>query len=258
MTAMIMGLRDGWSEKLVLLGTLMVYGVIIMLYAGVMRMIPPADIAPLGLTQSQMIWYIATTEFILFAAPSWGFKDIQNEINTEQVHLDIIRPFSPALLRIAFWYGEAIVRFCVLFPFYILTATYFAEAFEPSLLDLLGIIACAPLSLFMALVMYYAVGTSCLWVVQSEPAYWVVHKGIFLLGAMIWPIVFYPDWLGAISWFTPFPAILAVCGKWVLGSSALELGAAFAHQVVWAVLILYALMKFERIVLRRIQGEGAA
>lgn len=256
-TAATFGFKQIFADKAVLLMSFAVYILIMVLFGGLMNMIPMDDIGPLGLTSAKMIWYMGTTELVLFTAVSWNFKDLQHSIKTEQIHLSLLRPFSSALVQVSMWCGESFARFCVYFPLYYVFITLFAGSFDQSAWHATGMMLSMPLGIFMLLCGNYFVGASCLWLAQSEIAFFIWQKMIFVLGAMFWPLIFYPDWVKPIIWATPFPAMLAASGNWTLSYGMWERTLIVGHQFVWGCLFFYLLLLYDRRVLRRIQkGEG--
>lgn len=253
-----MGFKQALVQPLLIFGSFLTYGVIMLLYAGIIRMIPEADLARFGFGHDEMIWYLGTTEFVLFAVPSWLFKELQNDITGGQLHLAMLRPVSNAVIKMAVWLGEGAVRVLAFFPFYFLLMFYLTGGkVVLSLPHLLGLAASIPLSALIAVAGWYVIGSSCLWFVQAEPAAWVWQKAIFLFGAMLWPMAFYPLWLQIICWATPFPAILAIAGRWTLEADAWLYVAAFAHQIFWAGAMIGLALLLERKVLRHLQETGA-
>lgn len=239
-----------WGDTL---GSYLIYIPIVVLYSGVLKQIPMADIAPHGLTHAQMIWYLATTEYLLFTISSWGFKDFQNEYKSGEIQLALLRPYPDSFLRLSMWAGTSVFRGLLLFPVYVGSAFLCAGSIEMSFLHFLGLLASMPMAIFIMQIGIYFVGASCLWFVQSEPAYWLWQKSNFLLGAMLWPMLIYPDWAQSIMWFLPFSSLLAFAGEWTLDLSPLRYAAHFAHQALWAVLFFFALRKLDNAIIHHLQ-----
>lgn len=252
-----MGFKNILADKILLLGSSLVYCALMLLYAGVIRLIPSDTLAPFGYTHEQMIWYIGTAEYIVFSGTEWWFKELQNDINTSQIHLSLLRPVSNTLLRVATWFGEGMARSIMLFPVYFLIMIVLTEGNTPSVSAILGIVASLPLATVMLACGAYLVGGSCLWFIQSEPAFWIWQKAIFLLGAMMWPMSFYPEWAQIAMWFTPFPGILANGANWVLDNGPASYALSAMHQTLWAVAFAFLLKRFDAKILRHMQTTGA-
>ncbi|HEX7166242.1 MAG TPA: ABC-2 family transporter protein [Acidimicrobiales bacterium] len=87
--------------------------------------------------------------------------------------------------------------------------------------------------------------------IVSLTTFWVLsymgtsQLAMILIGffsGMFVPITLFPDWLGTIARWTPYPAMLQLPIEVLLGkaTSASELAALFAAQVAWAVVLLAA------------------
>lgn len=254
--AMSLGIKQAMATKIDLLGSAIIYFTIMVVWSGIMKMIPLTDIAKYNWTHSDLIWYLCATEYVLFAVQSWGFKEVQSDHISELIHLSLLRPYPDSLLRISMWGGESVVRSLVMLPVFIGCGYFFAGPLPVSWLNIVGLMLGMPCSSVMLLIAVYAVGSSCLWFLQSEPAFWIWQKCVFLFGAMIWPMAFYPEAMQTIMWFTPFPGILANAGDWILGQGMFAAFAHFVHQLFWVLIFLFALGKLDRLVLKHIQKGG--
>jgi len=250
------GFREVLADKVGLMATIMIYVGVVTIFGGVVNLVSPTDLVPFALTRAQMIWYLGTTEYILFVYASWAYKELQNEFQSGQIYLSLVRPFPDSIVRISTWSGGALARFLALLPAYMLIMYILSGSIEMNLAHFLGFLLCVPLAVLMMLCTVYAVGASCLWFIQSEPAWWICQKCMFLLGAILWPFAFYPVWLKTLAWATPFPSMLAITGQWALNGDLLSYALAFGHQVLWAVLFLFGMRRFDRHMLRHIQREG--
>lgn len=254
-----MGFRRSLANKALIFGSFVTYTVLMIIYSGVIRMFPEAQVEAYGFTYQKLIWYLATGELMVFLGSSWAYRELQDDVQEGRMDAAMIRPLSPLFLRCGIWYGEGLTRFLFLLPFYLLLMSFLAGGFVFDFWSVLHIALAIPLSLFMVTCAIYAVGLSCLWLSQAEPVAWLWEKSVFLLGAMLWPLALYPDWLQVLAWLTPFPALVAVAAQAALAPSWLTVAASFAHQLFWAVLFGFFLLWFDKKALRRLQeGEGMA
>lgn len=252
-----MGFGQAFRNWILMLGSFLTYGMIMVLYAGVIRNIPVADLTRFPFGASEMIWYLGTAEFLVFSTPSWCFKELQNDIESGRIHLAALRPVSSAIVRTGFWAGESAARVGVLFVPYLAFMFVLTGTFGLTPLHVAGLLASLPLVVLLMVCGWYFVGASCFWFVQSEPAFWVWQKCVFLLGAMLWPLSFYPVWLQGVAWASPFPAMLAAGAQWTLAAPLRLYALAFFHQIIWAIVFLFLLRLFDRRILRHIQRTGA-
>ncbi|MGE0108755.1 MAG: hypothetical protein AB7S81_03175 [Bdellovibrionales bacterium] len=251
--ATAMGVRNASANPLPVLGGFLLYLMIMVLYAGIINMVPEEDIAPLYLSHAQMIWYIGATEMIVFSGVGWAWKEIQNAFLSGDAILSLVRPASAALIRCSFWMGESLVRMAIFFPLYLLLMWYLSDAFVFDIWHALGLLLSMPLAVVMMNCASYAIGGLCLWVTQADPVFWVWQKLIFLLGAMLWPLLFYPRVIQEILPWLPFYGILTHSGNWALDMSLRDYVYGFLNQFLWTALFLWFLKFFDLKVIARIQ-----
>lgn len=256
LTCVVMGFKRSMASKSFILGSFITYTVLMIVYVSIIKMIPLERIEAFGLTHLKMIWYLATAEMIVFSGSGWAFKELQNDFANENIHTSLIRPSSFMLVRVGIWFGESVTRITCLFPFYLLLMTAMSGAFIMRALDVALLFAALPFSMLMVNCAAYLIGASCLWLLQSEPVYWLWEKCVFLLGCMLWPMAVYPAWLKAVCWMTPFPGILSVGAQSALGDTGVLRIVAFGHQLLWGVAFIFLMRWFDRKILRRIQTGG--
>ena len=248
------GFKHIISEQLPLLGSFIMFAVLVVAYSGVFRWIPAEDLAAHNLTYVQMVWYIAVTEFVLFCGSFAHFKDLQHDIQTDQIHLELLRPCPVWIVRLGEWSGQYVARFSALvIPCFALTF-YESGLHGLALTSILGIVASLPVAGSMLLVCNFMLGVSCLWLKQAEPAYWIWQKSLFLLGALLWPLALYPSLFGKLVWLTPFPAILAVPGGWITSSDTQNHVQGAICQMFWLVIFILLAIAANRALIRRIQS----
>jgi len=253
-----MGLKQSWSCKIEVLGSIIIYATVIVVWGGIIKMLPLDLLESLNLTTAGMIWYIGATEFVVFVCPSWGFKQVQNDLETGQAHLGLLRPYPDSLLRISMWTGDALVRTAAMLLPFLLVCWGLSGEIYLSVEKVLLLLSVLPMAIGIMLAGAYMVGGSCLWLIQAEPAFWVWQKSVYILGAMVWPMAFYPEVMQKLMWLTPFPSLLAVAGDWVMAGDLIMLGVHLLHQLFWGVVFIALLRWFDAAVLRRVQsGVGS-
>ncbi len=252
-----LGFKQACAERLSLLGNFLMYAVILLAYAGVFRWIPADVLAAHHVTVEGLIAYLGVTEFVLFCAATAHYKEMQSDILSDQIHLELLRPCPAWVVRLGDWSGQYAVRFFVLFVPCAALIFFLTEGVVPSVGAVVGMLAGLPLAGLILLGSYFMVGVSCLWLKQAEPAFWVWQKALFLLGGLLWPLALYPDLLARLVWLTPFPSVLAAPAGWMVGADVLPLVAGYLHQGFWTLVLLVLVAKTNGAMLRRIQNEGA-
>jgi ABC-2 type transport system permease protein len=70
-----------------------------------------------------------------------------------------------------------------------------------------------------------------------SPIFWVGQKLLFILGGLMLPLSFYPQWMQRLAGLTPFPYVLARPGALVLDGSAWSAWTLVLPLVVWGLVI---------------------
>ncbi len=251
-----LGFRHILGEHLTLAGTFLLFALVILSYSGVFRWIPTEDLAPHHLTYAQMVWYVAATQFTVFCCSFTCFKTIELDIQTEQIHLHLLRPCPVWIVHLGEWSGHFAGRFCVLVvPSFLLTA-WRADGYVPAAWSFLGLGLAAICASLIFHICEFMIGMTALWLPQADPVRRLWQKSTFLLGALLWPLALYPSVLQGLVWLTPFPAILAAVGTWVLGRSPETLFLCLFAQFFWVGVFMFLGDRANRLLLRRIQSEG--
>ncbi|MCL2468899.1 MAG: hypothetical protein FWF24_01530 [Alphaproteobacteria bacterium] len=255
--AFYLGFKQAWATRITLFGSFLVYGMILIVWAGILKIIPVETLARLNLTATQLIWYMAATESVLFICPFSFFKDLQNDFVTAQADLALLRPYPASFLRAGLWSGEVAFRFLGLVPVFFMVSFLLAGPLPVDFSALAGFVLSFPLAVVIVLALTYMIGASCLWFVQAEPVFWIMSKLSFLFGALLFPMSFYPQAFQPLMWMTPFPAYVACAGNWFLALPPMFYVLQFLHQFLWALAAVLALKIFDDRVLRRFQtGKG--
>lgn len=251
-----LGFKEVFAERLVLFGSFLTYATLVVAYSNVFHGIPAKDIAIHNLTASDMIWYFGATELILFCSSFTYFKELQYNIQNEQICLSLLRPCPVWIVLIGEWIGQTSARFLILFLPCVALVGIMAGGSNPSLQSMAGYVLSLPLASLIMLCFYFIIGASCLWFSQADPAALIWQKSLFFFGALLWPLVIYPSFLQILAWISPFPSILAVPAQWTLGNSTTILMSGLFHQLVWVALSLLLASAVNRAMLRRIQKKG--
>ncbi len=213
----------------------------------------------LGWSPREAVLYFTASEALLMVVGI--FADVRynlaERIRTGEVVTDLARPVTLYYRDVAERYGTALYYLIARFPPVYLTGVVLFGVVPPLRLETLLF----PLSLLLA------IGVSAgLWYVVCASAYFrntasgELSALVFvntLLGGMVVPLDFYPDWLRAIADALPFRATLytpvaLLSGK--LSGHALVFG--LAHQLVWLGALSALSLAIESRGLRRLATQG--
>jgi ABC-2 type transport system permease protein len=212
---------------------------LIISYGAVLRVVAPADLARMGLTPVQLVWYMVVSEMVVSFGPSY-FLEIQEEIRDGAIEIMLLRPVDFWHVKLANWFGQDVLRFTFLMPFCMGLGYFLSGAWGWSLPRLGLLLALMLGGGFLIVCANLIIGCLAVWIGESRPVYWLWSKLVFLLGTLLWPLVFYPAWMQRAAWVTPFPAMLSVPGNLALGEGHAAILRQSGYQVLWLVLMLFA------------------
>lgn len=253
-----LGLKEVFQEPLSLLGSTLTYVTLVIAYGNLFLALSPQDLALHRLTSSLLVQYFAATEFVVFCCSFSHFKEIQNAIRNEDIHLALLRPCPVWVVYLGQWSGQSLGRFLSLAPTALALTGWMTSTFAPDAGTLAGIVVGLPMATLLLLSFNFAIGVSCLWFQHAEPIFWIWQKLLFFFGALLWPLALYPETLQVLAWLTPFPAILAAPAQWTLTNvtNAAKYGG-YASQIVWTIACLALAAQASRALARRLQkGEA--
>jgi ABC-2 type transport system permease protein len=204
-----------------------------------------------GYSAAALVWYVATSEAVTVSLPMRLIEEIGDDIGSERVAIELLRPTSMLSVRLATEVGKTLPRLLVCTAIGITFATAFAG--PPPDPIALGLAAPALLlAVVTNLVAQHAFAAAAFWVRDAKGTWFLYQKLVFVLGGMLLPLEVLPGWLEAAARVLPFmamayaparlasghiePTLLAVQGFWlvVLWFAAARLFAAGEHRLLGA------------------------
>lgn len=251
-----LGASRAAHERASLIGQVLIMLTLQISYAAVYHALPRPVLDSLGLNPALMLWYFTVAETLLIAS-FLPFKQVQQDIRSGMVEIHLLRPVSYGGLFMAEAMGAYAARVVLLLVPCWGAAWFLADGVWPW--DGQSLALVFPSLLMAGWIMnagHFLVGCSTLWTGQAEPIFWLWQKCAFLLGALLWPLAFFPDWLARFAWMTPFPAMLATPAHMALPGMKHAWIGGLAHQVFWSILAFGVVMGMEGILLRRWQRQA--
>ena len=226
-----LGARQSRSEPGELLGRAVFFAMILGVFSAVYRGVAAAS-GSVTTNPETAVWYIAITEWVVFAAPI-VMLEMEEDIRRGDVAYQIARPASWLGARFAHGLGMLAVRAPVMLAIAFGTAWLFAGPPDnPAALALgvaFGLVAAVVMTLF-----HVAIGVAAFWLGDIAPAYWIWQKLLFVLGGLLLPLTFYPDAFVLVAKLTPFPALLAGPASLATGAPLMSLGVLTLTLAFWA------------------------
>lgn len=170
-----------------------------------------------GLTQADMIWYLAVTEWALMSVPA-SFLEIEKDVRNGDIAYRLPRPISYLWAQIAEGLGNILVRMVILGVLGFAIAYLFLGELPRDVAWLLFAIPLGFLSMVAMLLAHIGIGLCAIWIHDITPVFWIWQKMLFILGGLMLPLTIYPEWLVAIAEWTPFYAMLYGVGQFAYTS----------------------------------------
>jgi ABC-2 type transport system permease protein len=234
-----MGVRQAVGQPLAVIGQLVILVVLLLSYGAIAKAISVGDLDRLHLNAAYMIWYIAMTETVMMLG-LWHCRDFQQDIASGLMDVWLLRPTSFWMLKLAEWMGEEIIRFLPTLLVAVLLARMISGIWleaNPVFVLIVPAMLCAMTLLLCSAIL---LGLATIWIGNTTAGLWIYFKCIFIFGALLWPMVFYPVWLRQVAMLSPFPSILAHVGELVLPITDQAIVLHALQQFFWICVLLIA------------------
>jgi ABC-2 type transport system permease protein len=159
-----------------------------------------------GYSAVALTWYVATSEAVTVSLNIRMIEEIGEDIASGAIAVELLRPASVLLVRVAAQLGRALPRVAVC----VVAGVAFAIGVAgrpPSL----GALALAAPSIVLAisinLVAQHAFASAAFWVRDARSTWFLYQKLVFVLGGMLLPLEVLPGWLESTAKALPFMAM---------------------------------------------------
>ena len=218
-------------ERGELYGRVVFFAVILGVFASLWRAIADAGM-PIAGDPNHLVWYLATTEWIVLSAPPIHLA-LQESIRRGDVVCRLGRPVS----YVGSTFAEALGLLAVRAPLLAATAWICAFAFTRWIPPLASLAWTLPFGIagaaFITGICLW-IGLLAFWLEDVAPVYWVVQKLLFVFGGLMLPIQLYPNVIQRAAALTPFPTVLAGPASFVLPHSANGPSTLAIHLSAWS------------------------
>jgi ABC-2 type transport system permease protein len=249
------GWRRAAAERAALAGRLLLYLLILAIFWHLWQATPLEELAGPALGAGDLLWYVAVTEWIVFA-PGLPYRDVEESIRSGQIETALVRPLPYGIAILAEWAGGSCHRLLVLGAAGAASAAWLTGTvpLQPATalpLLLAGALGCAIILLFQLQLGYAAV-----WAGSAAPLFWVWQKLLFVLGGLLLPLTMYPEPLRNLAALSPFAAALFAPGSIMLARPGMQIAPVLAGQIVWLALLAALTVLIDRAAHARLAERG--
>jgi ABC-2 type transport system permease protein len=185
------------------------------------------------------VWSIAAYFCVLSIRFKNLFYDINQDIKSGNIEVLLSRPVNYVAYRIINQIGGDISSFLlpVCATFVLLPIFIGFPGVTVTIPYLLSVVVIIILGLFVGSLLYTLVGFAAFWLEDATPVYWIIDKGVLLLGGSYLPVAFYPDFMKLLVYYSPFGASMFVSQIFYTDYLG-KLPMLITSQLVWIVILL--------------------
>ena len=208
-----------------------------------------------GLTLPQMLWYLVMTETLTLSAPRVA-PEIDQDVRTGALAVQLIRPLSYPLARLWSTLGERAVRFGLNLVVGAAIALLLVGPIAFSVGGLLLFLLALPFAFTLDFLGQFLIGMGAFWLEDTSGLLLIYSRITMILGGMLIPLELFPQavqpWLRAL----PFSSIIYGPARMFVHPDAAFLRDLIVRQGLAIVVLAGAVALVYRAGIRRIHANG--
>ncbi len=249
-----MAARQALVDRPQLIAKIVFYGILLLVFSQLWGVVLGAELLDSG-DAANYVWYLALTEWVVISVPQVHLA-IESELRDGGVAYRMARPMSYLCAQAAETIGDVAVRLAVLGSAGVVLAGALTGQPPSSAFGLLLALPLGLLAVLGLIGMQLAIGFLAFWLRDASPVFWIVQKGMFVLGGLMLPLDVYPEWLRTISDWTPFSAWIYGVGRMALDPSIDVFCSTLCRLVLWGAVLWGLAWEVHRRALRAIRRHG--
>jgi len=251
----LLGWRRAIAEPAALVGRLLLYLLILAIFRALWLATPLQELGAGAPTAADLLWYVAVTEWIVFAA-GLPYRMVEEQIRSGQIESALLRPLPYAVATLAEWSGGTAFYLLVMGIAGTAAAAWLTGAPPPSsavapLILLSGLVGCS-----IALLCQLQLGYATAWLGTAAPLFWIWQKLLFVVGGLLLPLTLYPAALRGLAEYSPFAAILFAPGSLILAPAGSSIVSILGRQLAWVGAIGLLTLLVDRAATARLSRHG--
>jgi len=250
----------GWqraaAERAATIGRLLLYALIVAIFWQLWQATPLEELTGSGLRAADLLWYVAITEWIVFAAGN-HYRTVEVQIVSGDVERALVRPVPYAIATLAEWAGTTAFHLLTIGVFGLAIGAWLTGKIPLTPATVLPLILSGVLASAIVLLFQLQLGYAAAWMGTSAPLFWIWQKLLFVLGGLLIPLSLYPEPLRAVAASGPFAAMLFAPGSLVLRLDSRSIAATIGQQAIWLILMIIATVFVDRAASARLADRGS-
>jgi len=208
-----------------------------------------------GLTLQQMIWYVMLTESMVLSSVRVS-SEIDEDVRTGRIAVQLLRPLSFSMSRLAQVLGERTVRFIVNIFIGSVVATLLVGPISISFTSIAMLLLVLPLAFVLDFLGYFGIGLCAFWLESTTGFVLIYSRLTMLLGGMLLPMEVFPQGLQTIARWLPFAGIIYGPARVFVSPDEAMLMHIMATQAIGLVCFGATVWMVQRMAITRIQSNG--
>ncbi len=249
----------GWqraaTERAGLIGRALLYVVVLAIFSQLWRATPLDELVAPAPTAAGLLWYLAVTEWIVFAV-GMPYREVEADIGSGQIVTAMLRPLPYGLAMLAQWSGAVLYRLGALAIVGLVAGLGLSGTLALAPVMVPGLLLAGTLSAILILLCQLQLGLATLWLGSAAPLFWIWQKLAFVLGGLIIPLTLYPAPWRALAERTPFASMLFAPGSLALDAAPDRLATIILWQILWLAFLGAATILVARAATSRITERG--
>jgi ABC-2 type transport system permease protein len=208
-----------------------------------------------GLTLMDTIWYFLIAEVVELSKVRHD-QTISEEVKDGSIAYTLGRPYNYLAYHFFNGLGETLIKMVVVFLFGMPIALYYAGLPDVQLGHLPAVALVVVLALVLDFFFHSIIGLLA-FVIEDTFSFRIIYqKLVFILGGMLTPIDFLPDWLQSIARLLPFSLVAYAPAKLFVAFSWEQFGQIMVTMVFWLTVVVCVLWLQYRWATRRLTVNG--
>lgn len=213
-----------------------------------------AEIA--GLTLNQTVWYFVWAELLMMGKIR-HVNAVSQEVKDGSLAYTLGRPYNYILYHFAFGLGNSVISMVVLGiagSLVALSQVGMLESF--SLVTLPGVMLVTLGAFVLDFCVMSIIALMSFFMEDVNSLQFIYHKIVFVLGGLLIPVDFLPDWLQSIARILPFNLAVYAPAKLFVAWDAGQFGYSLIMQALWIAVFMSLLAVVYRYGARRVSING--
>lgn len=211
-----------------------------------------------GMSMRQAVDFTGITQAILVYMALFGWWEFMELVRTGDIGSELLKPMNLYLSWLARDIGRALAGLVMRgAPILLVFVLLFDTRLPQSITHWLTFAVAMVLGLWVSFGWRFLLNLCSFWTVEVRGIGRAVFGFAYMLSGFLMPLRFYPDWIRAIAWATPFPATITVPVDAFLGvNNAQDMAGYLLIQALWGLGLALACQVVMRRGMRKLVIQG--